>query len=105
MLGIYKYYKEATVDYRLRRLVKPRFYQLIPLKKLRPETSDTSNKLEQGSVLLPVKLLGSVTFVPLLMVDCVSTIGKTESSISQKQRGKLPNTANNTDHYFDVFLL
>ena len=80
MLGIYKYYKQATVDYRLQRLVKPGFYQLIPLKKVHPASSDTLHKFEQGGVLLPVKLLVSVTFVPLLTAYCVSTTGKTESS-------------------------
>ena len=75
MLGIYKYYKEATMDYRLRRFIKHGFYQLIPSKKLRLGSSNTSDKLEQGGVLLPVKQLVSVTFVPLLTVDCGSITG------------------------------
>ena len=105
MHSIYKYYKEVTVDYMLERVVKPGFYQLIPPKKLHPASSDTSDKLEQDSVLLPVKLLVSVTFVPLLKADCISTTAKTESSPPQKQRGKQLNTADNTDRYFDAFLL
>ena len=64
MLSIYKYYKEATVDYMLRRHVKIGFYsyQLIPPKKYiqHPVTRPKN---------LPVKVPGSVTFVPLLMAD------------------------------------
>ena len=56
------------------KVFKPIYYPLIPVKKLRPASSDMSEKLEQGCVLLPVKLLVSVTFVPLLMTDCASTI-------------------------------
>ena len=100
-----KYYKEATMDYRLRRLIKPGFYRLIPAKKLCPGSRETLDKLEQGGIILPVKLVVSVTFVPLPTADCGSIISQTESSPSQKQQGKWHNTANNTNHYLDVFLL
>ena len=99
MLGIYKHYREVTMDYRLCRLINPRFYRLVPTKKLCPASSDTLDKLEQGAVLLPV------TFVSLLMAGCGSTTGHIDSSPPQKQRGKRPNTADNTDHYFVAFLL
>ena len=97
MLSIYKYYREAIVDYRLRRLIKPRFCRLIPVKKLCPTFTDTSGNLEQCGVLLPAKLQ--------LMADCGITTSHTDSSPSQKQQGKQPNTSDYTNRCFDAFLL
>ena len=79
---VYKYYIKATKDYGLQRVIKTRFYQLIPVKKLHSALSNMLDKLEQGGVLLPAKLLISVLFVPLVMVDYVSTTSHTESSLS-----------------------
>lgn len=65
--------------------MKPGFYQLIPVKKLCPASSNTSDKLEQDSLLLPTKLLVSVTFVPLLMANW-SALLATPSAVHLRSR-------------------